>query len=191
MNADDRRWERLKNRSWVCPSCGNTHMGVFDLACFAPVYWEGPQTYSPNSIVLTSTHFLSEDFCVMEDKYYFIRCVLEIPILGTSGETFGYGIWCSASKSNFARYAESFDDPDRSSMEPWFGWFSNRLNGYPETVNLKCQAHPRGQRQRPLIELEPTDHPLASEQHGGISLDRLCEIYAVNGHDLRSALSDA
>ncbi|WP_308294565.1 hypothetical protein [Streptomyces sp. RKAG290] len=29
---------------------------------------------------------------------------------------------------------------------------------------------------RPLIELEPTDHPLAVEQRNGITLDRVREI---------------
>jgi hypothetical protein len=52
-------------------------------------------------------------------------------------------------------------------------------------VNLKCHVRPRSGRQRPLIELEPTDHPLSVEQRDGISIDRLLEIYAINGHDLR------
>ena len=76
-------------------------------------------------------------------------------------------------------------------MGPWFGWFSNRLKGYPETLNLKCQVRPRSGRQRPLIELEPTDHPLAVEQRDGITLDRIFEIFALNGHDLRPTLGQS
>jgi hypothetical protein len=34
----------------------------------------------------------------------------------------------------------------------------------------------------PLIELEPTDHPLALEQRSGISVDRVAEIYAIMMH---------
>ena len=79
---------------------------------------------------------------------------------------------------------------ERSSLRNWFGWFSNRLNGYPDTLNLKCQVRPRDGRQRPHIELESTEHPLALEQRNGITFDRLLEIYAANGHDLRAALSD-
>jgi hypothetical protein len=41
-----------------------------------------------------------------------------------------------------------------------------------------------------LIELEPTDHPLAVEQRDGITFDRVLEIYALHGHDLRTVLSD-
>ena len=80
---------------------------------------------------------------------------------------------------------DSFDSGDQGRLGPWFGWFSNRLKGYPETLNLKCQVRPRSGRQRPLIELEPTEHPLAVEQRDGITIDRLLEIYSLNGHDLR------
>jgi hypothetical protein len=76
-------------------------------------------------------------------------------------------------------------------LGPWFGWFSNRLKGYDDTLNLKCQVHPRPGRQRPWIELEPTDHPLAVEQRRGMTLDRLLEIYALNGHDIRQTLLDS
>ena len=34
----------------------------------------------------------------------------------------------------------------------------------------------------PASSLNPSDHPLAVEQREGISLDRLFEIYGLNGH---------
>lgn len=74
--------------------------------------------------------------------------------------------------------------------DPWFGWFSNRLIDYPDTINLKCHVYLQQQQQRPFIELEPTDHPLAVEQRDGITFDRLLEIYAINGHDIRAALAE-
>ena len=72
--------------------------------------------------------------------------------------------------------------PHGRDLGPRFGWFSNRLKGYPDTLNLKCQVHPRAGRQRPWIELEATDHPLALEQRNGITFDRLLEILALHGH---------
>jgi hypothetical protein len=64
------------------------------------------------------------------------------------------------------------------------------LKGYPDTLNLKCQVLPQEGRQRPFVELEPTAHPLAVEQREGATFDRILEIYALYGHDMRSALSD-
>ncbi|MFD8978482.1 DUF2199 domain-containing protein [Streptomyces sp. NPDC059564] len=46
----------------------------------------------------------------------------------------------------------------------------------PTTINLKTHVHTRPVGQRPLVELEPTDHPLALEQRTGIALDRVRRI---------------
>jgi hypothetical protein len=127
---------------------------------------------------------------MLEGRDCFVRCVLPIPILGSGGQEFAYGVWSSLSEKNFRGYTATFDSGDQGRLGPWFGWFSNRLNGYPDTLHLKCQVHPRDGRVRPWIELEPTDHPLAVEQRNGITLDRLIEIYALNGHDVRKNLVD-
>jgi hypothetical protein len=188
----DRRWLRLHDREWTCPCCGNTHAGLFDLGCDAPDYWPDEKIIRPNSEVRSATHILTEDFCILDDEHFFIRGVLELPIIGAAGERFGYGVWSSLSRKNFDLYVESFDDGGQGDLGPWFGWFSNRLAGYPDTLNhLKCKVTLRDGRLRPALELEPTDHPLALEQRSGITFDRLLELYAANGHDLRSALLDA
>ena len=48
----------------------------------------------------------------------------------------------------------------------------------PPTLNLKTHVHTRPVGVRPLIELEPTDHPLAVEQREGITTQRVEEIAA-------------
>jgi hypothetical protein len=186
---DDIRWQRLMRTGVKCVSCGETHRGLFDLATDGPEHWQGSREKEPNSALEGRTDILTEDFCVIEGRDRFIRCVLELPIVGSSEEVFGYGVWSTLSPANFDRYVETFDSGDQDDLGPWFGWFSNRLTGYPDTLNLKCQVHPRSGRQRPLIELEPTDHPLAVEQREGITIDRLMELFALNGHDLGAAPS--
>jgi|SRR5215475_4126123 len=188
---DDPRWRRLHDRSWVCSRCRTIHEGVFDIAYDRPALWSGDDEASPNSAVATSRSILSEDFCVIKDEHYFVRCVLEIPILGVDDERFGFGVWSTLSRQNFIVYMDTFDSGDQGKLGPWFGWFSNRLRGYPDTANLTCQVHPRDGRQRPSIELEPTGHPLAIEQRNGITFDRLLDIYAAHDHDLRPVLADA
>jgi len=190
-DANDRRWERLQNRSWTCGSCGATHRGVFDIVYDKPAICpESSSRVSNSDLSPFSTNFLSDDFCIVQGEHYFVRCVLEFPISGTKGGLFAFGVWSSLSDANFAVYVNSFSRNDQSVLGPWFGWFSNRLPGYPDTLNLKCQVHPRDGRRRPFIELEPTDNPLTRDQKDGISIDRLIEIYAACGHDLRAALSD-
>lgn len=84
---------------------------------------------------------------------------------------------------------ESFDDNEQGRLGPWTGWFSNRLKGYADTLYLPCRVHPQDNRQRPLIEIADEDHLLAREQREGVSLDRILELYALNGHDLRPGLA--
>jgi hypothetical protein len=188
--SSDPRWRRMLERAWRCSSCQGEHRGLLDLACDNPESWRGSGEKSPNSALDLSGNFLSEDFCVLEGQYFFVRAVLELPIIGGGGEEFGFGVWSTLSRKNFERYIETFDSGQREGLGPWLGWFSNRLKGYPDTLNLKCRLHLQSGRQRPKVELELTEHPLAVEQRSGITFDRLLEIYAINDHDIRPSLTD-
>src|SRR5688572_1151082 len=150
---DDPRWRRLHDARWTCPCCNQSHAGVFDLAYDydKPDFWQGPTDKVSNEAALTSTNFLSEDFCALDGEHFFVRCVLQIPIVGSDGRHFGFGVWSTVSATNFKKYIDTFDAGKQSHLGPWFGWFSNRLNGYPDTLNLKCQVHLQDGRQRPYI----------------------------------------
>ena len=56
--------------------------------CAKPEQWPGSEDNVPNSEVSASRHFLSEDFCVLDGEHYFVRCILEIPIIGSAGQRF-------------------------------------------------------------------------------------------------------
>lgn len=151
-----------------CRTCGEWHKGVpLDWAYDAPSYWSTSLASDPGC-------FLNSDFCVIKEKDYFVRCVIELPIIG-SVERFCWGVWTSLSKSNFDRIVERWENPQPD--EPsYFGWVSNSIDVYPETLNLKVSLHNRDARQRPSALLEPTDHPLAIEQRNSITVDRVREI---------------
>jgi len=185
----DKRWQRLHDSNWTCPSCGSQHQGIFDLSCDKPDFWQRNEEIKDNSDVLNFSDILTEDFCKIENEDFFIRCVLELPII-ESNQTFGFGVWSSISKDNFDLYLKTFDEGQQSHLGPWFGWFSNQLQGFPETINLKCHIYPNDENTRPVIELEPTDHPLSIAQQKGITFDELLEIYSENGHDIRKAISE-
>ena len=183
-DAEDSRWARLLGHRWTCRTCGDEHDGLFDLACGKPDPWPGSEDKVPNTKALRSTHFLSEDFCILEGQHYFVRCVLDLPLKGTEGRSFGFGVWSTLSEKNFKLYLETFDSGQQGDLGPWFGWLSNRLKAYPDTLNLKCQVHPMPGRRRPWIEVMQADHALAVEQREGVTIDRLAEILALEGHAL-------
>jgi len=180
----DLNWYRVLGKSWTCATCSEKHQGIFDLGCAKPDAWPGSEQYLPNSFVEGGTDGLSEDFCVLDGQHYFVRCILSLPLIGAPGQRFAYGVWSTLSKKNFALYTETFDSGNQASLGPWFGWLSNRLQGYPDTFNLKCQVRPQSGRTRPWLELEETDHPLSRESREGVSFDRLVKIYSRYGHSL-------
>jgi hypothetical protein len=70
-----------------------------------------------------------------------------------------------------------WETPGRESEPSYFGWLSTQLMTYsPTTINLKARLHTHPVGQRPTIELQPTDHPLAIEQRTGITQARVQQI---------------
>jgi hypothetical protein len=130
---------------------------------------------------------LSSNQCVIDGQYFFIRGHLDIPIVNAR-DVFVWGVWVSLSQESFNRVHELWNDPARVGQPPYFGWFSTSLPGYPDTLNLKTHVHMRPVGQRPLIELELTDHPLAIEQRDGITLARIREIAETIQHDAETSL---
>ncbi len=155
---------------FTCTVCGKWHEGIPDQAFALPHV-----IYELDEAERGRRARTSEDLCSLDDEHFFVRGLLEIPILGT-GDRFAYGVWSTLSRPNFDLYVDTFRDGDQGKLGPFFGWFSNRLTGYPDTLNLKCSVQPRDCNRRPSFTLEPTDHPLAVEQRNGITEARLGEI---------------
>jgi len=161
---------------WKCSTCGEEHEGLPDMSFHAPIYYQQvPEPDRARRAQLTS------DTCVIDGEDRFVRGCLEVPILD-AGSMFVWGAWVSLSQRNFDRYVETFAASAPEGEGPYFGWLSNRLPGYPETLNLKARVHLQAAGKRPLIELEPTDHPLAVHQREGIPLTRLLAILGEGLH---------
>jgi hypothetical protein len=156
------------NDTFRCATCGEEHTGLPDLGLeFPDPYLEVPEEERAARTIVTP------DRCTVhgdDGEHYFIRGVLEIPVHGRT-DPLGIGVWVSQSRPNFERYAA------REVMEPTFGWLVSRLPCFePTTFLLKTRAHFRGESERPTIELEPTEHPLAVLQRSGVDLERAWEI---------------
>lgn len=187
---NDPRWYRLLNTGYKCSSCDEIHVGIFDLGWDAPAYWSGAMTIEPNSRVRGAKHILTEDFCILDDEYFFARCILPIPIKGSDEHVFGLGVWSSLSRKSFDEYLSEFDSDHQSHLEGWFGWLSNSIPGLPETLSLPCVVYPQDGRNRPEIALQDAQHPLVEYQREGIDLDTLLALYAASGHGLMKSLGD-
>ena len=164
--------DSVKPTTFQCSCCGHTLDGPpLSWHLNAPDAWTGlsalDRRFGGNTI--------DSDLCIIHQKDYFIHGLIEIPVLDGEGP-FAWGVWVSLSKDNFNRSCDLWDDPARVNEPAYFGWLSNSLPGYPETLNLKTAVHNRAVGMRPYIELEPTEHPLALEQANGITTARVREI---------------
>ncbi|NRQ39049.1 DUF2199 domain-containing protein [Nonomuraea sp. NN258] len=155
---------------FACSCCGRWHDGLpMGFSTEAPDYWRPELADDPES-------GLSSDQCVIQGQAFFVRGLVEIPVLDLD-DVFTWGVWVSLSGESFARASELWETPGRENEPPYFGWLSTELPIYsPSTINLKTNLHTRPVGERPVVELEPTSHPLAVEQRDGITRARVQEI---------------
>ncbi|WP_346042053.1 DUF2199 domain-containing protein [Actinomadura chokoriensis] len=151
---------------YMCSCCGERHDELpMHYGSDAPAYWSDAVATQPDSE-------LTSDQCVIQGEHLFVKGLIEIPVVG--GDVFSWAVWVSLSPQNFARMSELWETPDREQEPPYFGWLASELFLYERpTLNLKTNVHTRPVGERPFVELEPTDHPLAVEQRTGITRERV------------------
>ena len=163
--------------AFTCSCCGKRHEGSPSFGYKAPMQFDQLSDDEKRAIGT-----LSDDLCKIEHPEgtdYFARVVLEIPIHGVK-EPFLWGVWVSLSQANFERYTSTWGKHDES--DSYFGWFSNRLPFYPDTINLKTKARPRNGNARPVLELEPSDHLLSVHFQHGITVSVAQQIAEIAMH---------
>jgi len=153
--------------SYVCVVCGQEHDGLPALAFHRPDHWLAL------SAEQQAQGKCDNDLCMTPDGNFFVRGVLEIPIVDGPEPNIEFGVWTTLSEASFGQYVTSFSDLDQSKLGTLFGWFANEMrNEFAGSTNLKCNVRPQDNRQRPLIEIQqPSDHPLAIAQRDGITFE--------------------
>jgi len=159
------------NGFW-CPRCRQFHQGL-------PVSYAAdfPDSYVALKEAERETRAqISSDQCIIDDEWFFIRGLVEIPILGFQ-EPFLWGVWATVKKEPFEEISNHWETAGREDLiGPYKGRLDNSLSEYPRTLNLKCTIHIRPVGERPAFCIDEPDHLLAKEQREGISLNRIQEI---------------
>jgi hypothetical protein len=154
----------------VCRHCGTVLTVPLCFGADAPVAWEALTVDERGR-----RGNLTLDLCDIDGQHFFVRGRLQLSIQGAD-QVFTYLVWSSLSKSNYQRTRDLWGADGREREPPYFGWLNSALPGYPSTVSLKVKVHTQPAGQRPLIELEPTEHPLAIEQREGITWTRVHDL---------------
>jgi hypothetical protein len=145
-------------------------------AAKAPVAWEALSWFDRRG------SNLGDETCIIKREHFFVRGLIEIPVKSRKTPLV-WNVWSSLSAESFQMMLDHWTSPDRASDPPFSGFLSNDLSSvYPSPLNLKLSVQTRDLGQRPSLELEPTDHPLALEQRAGIGIDRVREINSLLLH---------
>lgn len=156
--------------SFTCSCCGELHEG-------SPSFgFNAPNPYLDQSEQVQDKGELGSDLCLYEDEdgmHYFIRVVLNIPIIGVT-EPFMWGVWVSLSKESYDHYVETYDEPDEGNG--YFGWFCNYLPWYSDTYAMATDVRPQTGGDRPYLELHESEHELYLDYANGISIEKAQEI---------------
>lgn len=189
----DPRWTQLMGPGADC-SCGEHHVGLIDLFFLTPADWPDAPEKEANEAVRTDGNFLSDDYAVRDGKYFAMRCVLPLPVTNCSPPASALVVWASVDKADFEKHLASPRPQMTNPPERFQARLITRIGGYPNSFGLLGVAFPQADSP-PLLVLgkppgdAPDLHPLVAEHRDGASFDRLLEVYAAQGHDMRSSFS--
>jgi hypothetical protein len=156
--------------AFFCNVCGKIHDGLpMDIAQQKPLdFFKVPEAERESRVKI------NDDLCVIDGQEFLIRGYMPIPVHDNT-EEFGWGVWVLVAEEFFHRYLELWQ-VDGTQEPPFRGYLSAELPGYPSTYLLEADVKLRGAKDRPLIRLKPSAHPLAKEQMQGITMSRVHEI---------------
>lgn len=123
--------------------------------------------------------WLADDFAMLDERRYFVRGLLELPIPEVGGR-FGYGTWIEVPPQTFRQLLQRWHSPEQ--FDPVTGVLANELAPYRATTMLEATLRPVSADKLPLVELAPGEHPLARDQRAGITLERSRELASVVAH---------
>jgi len=155
----------------TCQVCGQTHPldeieGSFTL----------PDVVANISRIARLVRVKSDrNFCILDNKTFFVRCLLPIP-LHESSDNYCWGVWVQLSEDLFKRAKHSWSSRDREHEAPLDGVLANNILLYElGTLNLPVQIKHSPPGIAPTIRILSLSHPLAIEQENGVSVARAME----------------
>lgn len=149
-----------------CGSCGEWHDELAtDIGCGLP-----DAVFELSYLERYRRARYNQDFCTLDGKRWFIRCVLPVPFTYRD-DYFGWGVWVEVTQAQHDAYLMFFEE--NGGAPPVIeGRVANQLKGYRATQGLAVRLDLEPDR-RPLAYLLPTSrHALALEQRKGMDAER-------------------
>jgi hypothetical protein len=121
-----------------------------------------------------STCKYTNDYVVCNDEYFYLRCVLPLPIHDTSRE-YCLGVWVQVSPNSFNKVWELWDDDAQVSEPPFRGLLANNIHLNTGASNAEVMVQLTGPKTRPVVTVKDVACSLYKEQQCGITIHRSSE----------------
>ena len=157
--------------AYVCHECGEVHRGMpLDFSIPAPDLYAGMSEDERANRAL-----ISSDQCIVDDRYFYIRGRLELPIKGTE-QCFCFGVWSFVKRESFDEMTDSWTTVGRENERgPYPGLLANALREFPNAYDLPLRVVVQPVGVRPLLFIEEP-HPLSEAQRDGVTMHRAAEL---------------
>ena len=155
-------------QDYTCTQCGKIHGDLPSIGFAEPFHYQILHEKDKEEIAV-----INDDLCRIEHEDqtdYFIRAVLQIPILDHD-ETLDYGVWVSVSEKTFKAYFLQMEN-DQPEEKTYFGMLCNWIGGYKtDTIGLHMNVETQLGKIRPLLVPHESTHPLILDWENGISYE--------------------
>jgi len=189
----DPRWNAFNTQGFAC-ACGERHVGLFPIHLHHPLGWQGKDDYEVDADMRLDGTFLSANFCIIDGKFFAMRVRLPLQMRGAAPAAFMFTAWASLDRVDFEAFVEAYKsgklDPEARARAR----LVNRVGGYPDSFNLMGTAFQQVDAAPPVmivhgIQAGPNnEHPMLADQRNGIGVDKMLELFAAYGHDMRGGI---
>ena len=164
--------------SYICSHCGKAHEGL-------PTDWGFKLPDAVHELGWLGRYRRcrhTSDVCTLDDRRFFIRCLLPVRLLDADDALFHWGVWAEVDEATHELYLRSWEE-DISSQARAQGRLANEIPVAPDSLGLPLEIEFFADSERPRVWLaDALQHALALEQRHGISDKRHHDILAELGH---------
>ncbi len=152
---------------YTCSKCGQEHEGRPAIAFDSPYHYKELSDQEKKSIAT-----LTGDFCVItydDQTDRFIRTVIHQQV-NDDCQTLDYGVWVSLSEKSYKDYYDNYDNEKYEAT--YFGYISNKLPGYGETLSIRVNVVLRGKiRPEVIPHDDQLDNDFVNHYYNGMDKD--------------------
>lgn len=110
----------------------------------------------------------SEDACIIDERLFFVRCVLGLPLVDQPDDQYHFGVWAQVGEADFVTLVRHWDDPMQDALPPFTAYLANHIPFCGDTVGLMADLQTTGSTTRPTLTVHDTQAVIGQLQQGGI-----------------------